>query len=157
MNMKNTCLLLTALLATSNAFSNQVMTDENVYGIWLESDKQKVAVLIEACGQQLCGKIVWLKKPYTKDGRPKLDHKNPEKSLRQIPRCGLNILTGFSKTEQNHWSGGTIYNPSDGDTYRSTIQLTETGSLHVRGYVGIPLFGMTTTWIRPDKDLKLCL
>lgn len=155
--MNNTLLLLSALFVTSNALSSEAVLNENVYGLWLESDKQKVAVLVEACGQQLCGKIVWLKDAYAKDGGPKLDHKNPEKALRQIPRCGLNILKGFSKTEQNHWSGGTIYNPSDGDTYRSTVELTEEGLLDVRGYVGIPLFGITTTWIRPDKNLKLCL
>lgn len=156
--MKYKLPLLCTLLITTNAFalSPTLDTQDNVYGVWIESNKQKVAVFVEDCQGQLCGKIVWLKKPYTKDGKPKLDSKNPDKALRNTPRCGLTILSGFTAVDKNHWRGGNIYNPSDGDTYRSQIELTEEGTLAVRGYVGIPLFGVTTTWVRPNIELQWC-
>ncbi|WP_354624304.1 DUF2147 domain-containing protein [Psychromonas sp. MME2] len=158
MTLKYKLPLCFSLCVAANAFGLPLSTEGKgeVYGLWLERDKQKVAVLVEDCQGQLCGKIVWLKKPYKKDGKPKLDSKNPDKARRNTPRCGLTILSGFTAVDKNHWRDGTIYNPSDGDTYRSTIELTDQGELEVRGYVGIPFFGITTHWIRPNSKLQWC-
>ena len=128
----------------------------DISGLWLESKKQNVAVWIEQCDDQLCGYIYWLRKPLTRSGKPKRDKHNPDESLRQQPLCGLKLLSGFSQEEDNSWSDGEIYSPEDGYTFSSSIEKTEEGTLHIRGYFGIPLFGKTVNWHRPEKELEQC-
>lgn len=49
----------------------------------------------------------------------------------------------------DQWSGGEILDPENGKTYRATMRLTDDGQkLVVRGYVGLPLFGRSQTWLR---------
>jgi uncharacterized protein (DUF2147 family) len=104
----------------------------------------------------LCGRIYWQKKPLSADGQPKRDRHNPDAALRERPLCGLRILTGFRHTKDGAWSAGHIYNPNDGRTYSSTLQLEPDGSLRIRGYVGLSLFGKTVEWVRPQEVLARC-
>ncbi len=132
-----------------------------VAGTWLtESGNGKVR--IAPCGDlpgaggepadQLCGAIVWLKEPLTEAGTPKVDARNPDAALQQRPIIGLPILTGFEPgDEPGVWEGGRIYNPEDGETYKSVITLKDDGArLEVRGYVGLPIFGKTQVWTRSE-------
>jgi uncharacterized protein (DUF2147 family) len=128
----------------------------DIFGLWLESKKQNVAVWIEPCDDQLCGYIYWLRKPLTRSGKPKRDKHNPDESLRQQPLCGLKLLSGFAQEKDKSWGDGEIYSPEDGYTFSSTIERTEEGSLQIRGYIGIPLFGKTVDWHRPEKKLQPC-
>jgi uncharacterized protein (DUF2147 family) len=57
------------------------------------------------------------------------------------------MLKNF-KYDEDEWSGGYIYNPSDGKEYKGYIKLKDQNTLAVRGYVGISLLGKTDTWIR---------
>ncbi|MBX9868441.1 MAG: DUF2147 domain-containing protein [Burkholderiaceae bacterium] len=132
---------------------------EDIRGIWIdhrEAGKQKVAVLIEDCNGTLCGRIYWMKKPL-RDGRPKTDMRNPDPALRERPLCGLRILNGFKRSEDNTWGNGQIYSPSDGNTFSSTIHLEKEGSIKIRGYIGISLFGKTLEWVRPSEKLEPCV
>lgn len=132
---------------------------EDIRGIWIdhrEAEKQKVAVLIEDCNGALCGRIYWMKKPL-RDGRPKTDIRNPDPALRERPLCGLRILNGFKRSEDNTWGNGQIYSPSDGNTFSSTIHLEKEGSIKIRGYIGISLFGKTLEWVRPSEKLEPCI
>jgi uncharacterized protein (DUF2147 family) len=70
---------------------------------------------------------------------------------------GLNILHGFERDRIDHevWRNGRIYDPGSGRTYRSVV--TQEGDrLLVRGYVGIPLIGRTTTWFRVGTETEMC-
>jgi len=132
-------------------------TDE-VRGLWVDhrdGDKRKVAVWIEDCDGLLCGRIYWLKKPLSA-GQPKRDQHNPDAALRDRPLCGLRILTGFRRVKETAWSAGHIYNPNDGRTFSSTINLDHDGSLRIRGYVGLSLFGKTVEWVRPQETVERC-
>jgi len=135
----------------------QVESEHPLTGLWIEAKKHKIAVWVEKCQAQLCGRIYWLKKPLSKAGKPKLDAKNPDASLRDRPQCGLQILTGFSPTKKaNVYSGGEIYNPKSGKTYKSKIYIAKDGTLKIRGYVGIPLFGKSVKWERPRENILPC-
>ncbi len=118
-------------------------------GVWLTVNGRSHVQIYE-CGEKLCGKIIWLKEPNNKDGSPKVDANNPDKSKRSRKILGLHILNGFvkDKDEDNYWTGGRIYNPEDGDVYKCTLTLRKDGKLRVRGYVGIPALGKTQIWTR---------
>jgi uncharacterized protein (DUF2147 family) len=60
---------------------------------------------------------------------------------------GLVILTGF-KFDTDEWSDGDIYDPEKGKTYSCTLSLKDSGTLKVRGYIGISLIGRTEIWTR---------
>ena len=158
------CLLTLAALALAGlagvpahaAAPERAATD--IRGLWVDNrdgDKHKVAVWIEECEGGLCGRIYWLRKP-TAGGSPKRDEKNPDAALRDRPLCGLRIMTGFRPGEAPSWYRGYIYNPNDGRTFNSTIHLDEDGSLKVRGFVGVSLFGKTVEWVRPSEKLARC-
>jgi uncharacterized protein (DUF2147 family) len=116
-------------------------------GLWA-TEGAKGQVRIEPCGEKLCGKIVALAEPNNAEGQPKRDRNNPDESLRERPIVGLPILRDFvpEKDEANKWSGGTIYDPEAGKTYKCTMTLQADGTLEVRGYIGMPLLGRSQTW-----------
>lgn len=153
-----TLTLFSAALPAATA-AESFLDNQDIFGLWVDhgaSEKRKVAVLIEDCNGQVCGRIVWMKKAQTSDGQPKRDAKNTDAALRERPLCGLQVLDGFRHVKENVWNSGQIYNPDDGQIYRSSIGLMEDGSLEIRAYIGIPLFGKTLQWVRPQEDLPRC-
>jgi len=119
---------------------------DELMGIWLNHEKD-AHVKIYKCGDEYCGKIVWLKEP-EEDGAPKKDKHNPDESLKTRPLKGLDILSGFTFDSDQKWDDGTIYNPRDGKTYSCYLKILEDGRLKVRGFVGISLIGKTNYWTR---------
>ncbi|MDO8354509.1 MAG: DUF2147 domain-containing protein, partial [Aestuariivirga sp.] len=93
-----------------------------------------VTVRIAPCGPSLCGAIVGLAKPLDKKGRPKVDKKNPNTSLRTRPLMGLTILANMKSAGENTWRG-TIYNADDGKTYSSYMKLSGS-NMKVKGCFG---------------------
>lgn len=93
---------------------------------------------------KLYGKVVWL----TETG--KKDAKNPDPKLRDRQILGIVNLTGFVAKDQTTWTDGKIYDPESGKTYSSRITVVSDKELDVRGYVGTPLLGRTTKFIRAD-------
>ncbi len=124
-------------------------------GWWLDQSG-KGGVVIAACGAQLCGRIEWLKAPLTADGKQKRDIHNPDANLQGKPLCGLQILGAFTPDGSGGWTGGWIYDPEVGKTYKSQMHLASDGTLHVRGYIGIPMLGRSQVWTRPAAPLPQC-
>lgn len=112
-------------------------------GSWRTPAKHGV-VEIERCGGSICGKLVSseniLKNPELKD----INNKDASKRDRRLK--GLQILGGF-KQDGNAWSGGTIYNPEDGGTYKATITPAGADTLKLKGCIVWPLC-KTQTWTR---------
>ena len=69
---------------------------------------------------------------------------------------GKAALTGFKPGKAPSWFSGYIYNPNDGRTFNSTIHVQDDGSIKVRGFVGVSLFGKTVEWVRPQERLDRC-
>ncbi len=107
---------------------------EDAAGTWI-MDNGKITVRVSPCGDRLCGKIVGMKKPLTKKGKPKRDKHNPNKSLRERPVIGLTIMSGMKPDGESSWTG-EIYNPDDGNTYTSYMKL-DNGRMKVKGCVAI--------------------
>jgi uncharacterized protein (DUF2147 family) len=125
-------------------------------GWWLD-ESGRGGILIQACGDKLCGRLAWLKEPIDpKTGKPKIDDKNDDPGLKNRPLCGLTMLWDFSATDPGNWDGGRIYDPESGNTYKSVMALKPDGTLKVRGYIGISLFGRSQIWTRPAEPLSEC-
>ena len=112
------------------------------------------AIQLSACGDTLCGHLVWLRE--SDSARPPLDENNPDPSLRRRPLCGLPLLNGFRQDPDGVWRGGDIYNPDDGRRYDATIRREGSDRLLLRGYLLLPLLGSTQTWTRAPPGLALC-
>ncbi|RPH63873.1 MAG: DUF2147 domain-containing protein [Burkholderiales bacterium] len=69
------------------------------------------------------------------------------------PVHGMTIVTGMRNNadQAGLFDGGEILDPNNGKVYRSQMRLTDAGrKLEVRGYIGVPLFGRTQTWLREE-------
>ena len=95
-------------------------------GLWLTQDRQGV-IDIEPCGGELCGKIVGTSNPRD---------------------CGRLILT-VAPARDGVWSG-RITNPEDGKVWQVELWQEQgaPGQLKLRGYIALPLLGVTQTWTR---------
>lgn len=126
-------------------------------GLWY-AEGGAAQVEISACGDALCGRIVWLRSPFDETGCDLRDRSNGNISLRDRPLLGLEVLQGLkpSDAEGKMWTDGAIYDPSSGKTYTCSLKLEGDDRLHLRGYVGIPLLGRTTTWIRVGTENRQC-
>lgn len=154
-------LVLVILLFLSSAYSHaeeiksaepvkleSQKSDPTPIGIWMvHAGDAKVEIYKN--GEELEGKIVWLKEPLDEKGNAKLDTKNPDETLRSTPIMNLIFLKGFKKeVDENKWSGGTVYDAKSGKLYKGWIQPLGEKKLKLRGYVGISLFGRSEEWDR---------
>ena len=127
---------------------------ESVLGKWITGGGKSVVEIAASPDGSLSGRIVSLKEPLYVDpkkgpvGTPKVDHHNPDPSLRSRFVLGLKILDGFTATGEGLWEKGTIYDPESGKTYQCRMKLTAKDRLEVRGFIGISLLGRTTVWTR---------
>jgi uncharacterized protein (DUF2147 family) len=120
-------------------------------GVWLFPN-QRFAVSIDRCGDQLCGKIAWLKAPCDGHGLPRVDSENADPTLRSRPILGLTVMTGLRQTADGDWEDGAIYNPDDGSHYLALLSMNEDGSLRIRAYVGTPVLGKTLVLTRMAEN-----
>jgi len=80
-------------------------------------------VRIEACGDAVCGRIVWLWDESPKD----IADKNP--------LIGRRVIEGMRADGSARWQGGRLYNPEDGRDYKGHMQLESATRLSVEGCV----------------------
>src|SRR6266852_963238 len=113
-------------------------------------------VAIAPCGTELCGRVVWLSSPLDEDGCDLRDRHNPDPTLRSRRVMGLEVLQGLKPRPNGTWVSGSIYDPATGNIYTCHLVLDGDDRLRLRGYVGIPLFGRTTTWTRVGAENRMC-
>ena len=113
-------------------FSVNLSSDEGIFGYWLTSGS---IVKIETCNNSICGEIATVFTEEGVDPESILDENNKDKSKRERPIVGINILSDFSieKSDQKIFKGGKIYDPRSGNTYKSNLYLNEDGTLKVEG------------------------
>ena len=113
-------------------FSVNLSSEEGIFGYWLTSGS---IVKIETCNNSICGEIATVFTEEGVDTESILDENNKDKSKRERPIVGINILSDFSieKSDQKIFKGGKIYDPRSGNTYKSNLYLNEDGTLKVEG------------------------
>lgn len=126
-----------------------------ILGTWIDHTGRG-AVEFARCGNDMCGRIVWMKEPNDKTGKPLTDGYNPNPSLRKTPICGLQIIGDAKPQVDGKLDQGWIYNPEDGGRYSVEVTLVSPNILRVHGYAGIKLLGETYTWKRAPGSLARC-
>jgi uncharacterized protein (DUF2147 family) len=145
--MKRIILILSSFLIYAFANGQSSAEADRILGLW-QTGSGKGRIQITKYGDKFGGKIVWLKEPNDKEGKPKTDKKNPDESKRKNPTIGLNNLLGFTYEGDGKYENGSIYDPENGKLYKCVITMENENTLKVRGYIGITMIGRTDTWTR---------
>jgi uncharacterized protein (DUF2147 family) len=127
---------------------DQAQLDPIERSLWYNAEKTAKIKIYKAVDGRFYGKVVWLKVP-ERDGKPKMDSQNPDKSRQNDPILGLLLLKKLKKTGDNSYEDGTIYNPVNGKTY-SCILTYKGDKVELRGFIGFSFIGHSTTWTKAD-------
>jgi uncharacterized protein (DUF2147 family) len=130
------------LFCLAALFPSAAWAAPDATGNWLVEGGTAI-VAIGPCGPNICGRIsrILQREP----GWNGADVNNPDPKLRTRPVLGLPILTGFKRAGTG-LSGGRIYDPNSGKTYRSKVSLNPDGSLKVSGCIAV--FCRAQRWTR---------
>lgn len=122
--------------------------EPNVLGVWLVGDKDYKIELYKNTAGELEGKVVWMKEPNDKNGKPRTDVDNPDEKLRSQPVMGLKTVTKFKWNEvDGAYTDGRVY--KKGKTYCGKIKLNTDGTLGLRGFLcSMSFIGKSDTWTR---------
>ena len=156
MSIGRSFLTLLAFWGVCSVSTVSAVEDDAILGFWItQGGDARVEVFKR--GTQYFAKIVGLREPVYMpgeekgmDGKARMDLKNRDRMLRNRPMLGLEIMGGFEFGD-GKWTGGRIYDPMDGKTYRCKLSLETDGTLKVRGYVGVSWLGRTSVW-EPAED-----
>lgn len=80
-------------------------------------------VRIDACGDAVCGSIVWAW------------DENPKDIVDKGALVGQKVIEGMRAEGGGRWSGGRLYNPEDGRDYKGLLNLQSPTRLSVEGCV----------------------
>lgn len=142
-------LIFAAVLAWPAAIfaEDQAAVTAELSGIWATGGS---LLEVKPEGDTLSMRIIAIERPNGPDGKPLLDTKNPDKSLRGEPLLGLELLGNY-KFKKGRWQG-KIYDPETGSVYSSRMKFAD-GRLEMRGYIGTPLLGKTKKF-RPVTECR---
>jgi uncharacterized protein (DUF2147 family) len=117
-------------------------------GVWAD-DSGDSHIELYRCGEQLCGRLVWLRTPTDANGKPRLDQHHPDPARRTRPLQNLTILQNLSyDAGKDRWEGGEIYDPENGRTYSCYLAAAGKDRLEVKGYIGFSMIGKSHYWQR---------
>lgn len=96
-------------------------------------------------GNNFLGKIIWLK-DLLRNGKPKVDDRNPDNKLKDKTLIWLVILKEFVFDGKDEWADRKIYDPKSRKTYNCFMEFENKDKLKITGYIGIALIGRATYW-----------
>ena len=156
--MLNVILLAGALALAPVGMQGAPAEAADLLGLWLDENGE-VAVELEMCGDQLCGRVAWLNEELDAGGQARVDAKNRAAELRDRELQGLTVLSKFAPSDDDFgvWKQGMLYDPNLGATFiHCTLRVEDDGRLRIRGFEGhkgsrglvASRFGKTTYWSR---------
>lgn len=117
-------------------------------GVWAD-DTGDSHIELYRCGEQLCGRVVWLRTPTDANGKPRFDVKHPSAERRTQLLQNLTVLQNLRyNAETDRWEDGEIYDPENGRTYSCYVAAAGKDRLEVKGYIGFSLIGKAHYWQR---------
>ncbi len=118
-------------------------------GKWQTPDND--IVQIYHCEGKVCGKLIKLGKPFDENGKPWKDELNPNKSLRNRPVKGIDILEDLQcYSKKNELVKGKIYLPEEGEKLSCNLKMLSANQLEIKVTVGI--FSDSEKWIKISED-----
>ncbi len=143
-------LVVILALASASSFTTFAGETPGIAGRWiaLEPDMRttRALIVIARDGGQVVGTITQLFDQADDNHDPICQQCEGADRNRKI--VGLPILF-LSLEERDGQYRGRILDPEDGRTYRCVATPDITGNkLTIKGYIGMPIFGRTETWIR---------
>ncbi|RYF97872.1 MAG: DUF2147 domain-containing protein [Chitinophagaceae bacterium] len=145
--MKKSLILFVTIVLSIAALAQQPA--DKIIGTWesVDSDVKLKFEFFRSDGKYF-GKLLHASNMYEGDGKtPKSDSKNPDPKLRSRSRYGIINITNLV-FDDGEYSGGNLYNPEEGRTYRLKAELTGPNDMDFRGYMGISLLGKTMKFKR---------
>ncbi len=150
-------LFLLFILTANIAFAKA----EDVLGKWItekaDNGNQIIVEIYQKADGKYSGKITELTMPvYTEGefkGKEKMDLENPDENLKHRTLRGIDFVSGFDYSEKDDkFENGKIYNPTNGKTYNSYMQLQKDGKLLVKGSIDKKgLIGKKQIWTRYEN------
>ncbi|WP_022823007.1 DUF2147 domain-containing protein [Hymenobacter norwichensis] len=147
--MKYTLLLVLFIAALFRSASAQTAAPPVVpLGVWAD-DTGDSHIELYRCGEELCGRLVWLRQPTDANGKPRLDEHHPEPNQKTRPLLNLTVLERLTYNPSNdRWEDGKIYDPENGRTYSCYVAPAGKDRLEVKGYIGFSMMGKSHYWQR---------
>lgn len=139
MTPKNLAPSVAAAAAAAALFAAPAAAQSNIDGTYVDSGGY-TEITVAPCGNARCGEITRIIR--NKPGEPNRDVHNDNPALRNRPILGITILQNL-RWDDGAWRG-EVYNPEDGNTYRTEVRRRANGSLEVKGCV--TLFCRTRVW-----------
>ena len=107
--------------------------NSSMIGYWLTSQS---IVQVKECEQGLFAIIEYIFVENGVNQESILDENNKNKSLKERSLLGINLIDGFVySNEAKELSGGKIYDPGRGRSFKSNLYLLDNGNLKVEGCV----------------------
>jgi uncharacterized protein (DUF2147 family) len=123
-------------------------------GLWKTVDdntkKEKSLVRIVQTGGVYTGKVEKIIDP---DAPKDAVCKDCSDERKDQPILGMTIVRNMKQSADDKavFEGGDVLDPDNGKVYKAKLKVVDNGSkLDVRGYIGMPMFGRTQTWIRVE-------
>jgi len=108
----------------------------SVDGVWA-NPAGSVQVRTGACGDKICGWIVWASPKAQADAR--------KKGVTQL--IGTALLRSYRATDRGHWSG-EVYVPDMQSSFYSTITMVDAQTLNIKGCILGGLLCKSQIWRR---------
>ncbi len=128
--------LITMILAFAGQAAPSPPPASPVDGVWV-NPAGSVQVRAGACGDKICGWIVWASERAQQDAR--------KKGVNQL--IGTALLRGYRATDRTHWTG-EVYVPDMQSTFYSTITMINPQTLNIKGCILGGLLCKSQIWRR---------
>lgn len=137
LSMKKFLLMLVCGLMVTASVSAQVKADDilGTYKVVQNGDNSKVTFRKNGNGYSC--QVIWLENMKEKDGSPRVDKRNPDKSKRNTPSDKIVLIEKITFDEaKGEWSNGQIYDPTRGKFFKVRVSFKDAKTLKVRGSWG---------------------
>ena len=128
--------LLAGVMAVTCAWAQQKADDiVGTYKVVQNGDNSKVE--FRKVGNGYRAQVIWLENMKDKDGSPRTDKKNPDKTKRNTPSDKIVLIDKITFDEaKGEWGNGQIYDPQRGKFFKVRISFKDAKTLKVRGSWG---------------------